>query len=64
MRKLFGDTGYEIRQIAENRSYQWKFRLLNALSLGLMKPFSVYQYLFVLKKQFGHRTPPKRTELG
>jgi 2-polyprenyl-3-methyl-5-hydroxy-6-metoxy-1,4-benzoquinol methylase len=50
MRKLFDETGYEIRQIAENRSRRWQFRLLDALSLGLMRPFSVYQYLFVLKK--------------
>ena len=51
MRNMFRETGFTIQQIETNRSRSWKFKLLHLFSLGLLRPFSVFQYIFVLKKQ-------------
>ncbi|MBI1807850.1 MAG: class I SAM-dependent methyltransferase [Ignavibacteria bacterium] len=51
MRKMFDETGYKILTEWTNRSRSWKFKLLNLFSLGLMRPFSVYQYIFVVNKK-------------
>ena len=51
MKKMFQAAGFEILKKDENRSRSWKFRLLNLISLGLLKPLFVYQYLFVVRKK-------------
>ncbi len=51
IRQMFNDTGYHIQQVKTKRSISWKFRLLNLFSLGLMRQFSVYQYIIVAKKR-------------
>lgn len=50
IQKMFRETGFEIVKVADNRSISWKFKLLNFCSFGLLKPFSIYQYLVVAKK--------------
>ena len=47
---MFRDTGYSIRLVEANRSVSWKFLLLNMLSFGLARRFSVYQYILVAEK--------------
>jgi SAM-dependent methyltransferase len=51
IRKMFARAGYEIEQIKTNRSVSWKFTLLNILSFGLMRPFSICQYILVARKK-------------
>lgn len=51
IQKMFQDAGFEIVKVADNRSISWKFKLLNLVSFGLLKPFSIYQYLLVVKKR-------------
>ncbi len=50
IRQMFEQSGYEIHRIETNRSRSWKFHLLNVLSLGLMRPFTITQYLLVTSK--------------
>ncbi|NJD23017.1 MAG: class I SAM-dependent methyltransferase [Melioribacter sp.] len=50
MKKMFLETGFEIQRIENNRSRSLKFKIANIITLGLFKPFSIYQYIFVLKK--------------
>ena len=50
MKKLFDECGLKIESISCNRSVSLKFKLANVLTFGLFKPFSVYQYIFLLKK--------------
>lgn len=52
IRTMFQDTGYTITQVGANRSVSWKFKLLNVCSLGLLRPFSVYQYIVVAEKDY------------
>ena len=58
MRKLLADSGFRIKRVSANRSKSWKFTLLNILSLGLLRPFSVYQYVFVCTKKHYHSQHP------
>jgi 2-polyprenyl-3-methyl-5-hydroxy-6-metoxy-1,4-benzoquinol methylase len=51
MKKMFDETGFVIQRMECNRSISLKFRVANILTLGLFKPFTVYQYIFVLKKK-------------
>ena len=51
MKKMFAETGFEIQRIENNRSVSLKFRIANVITFGLFKPFSIYQYIFVLKKK-------------
>lgn len=51
IRRMFHETGYLIQQVNTNRSISWKFKLLNLFSLGLMRQFSIYQYIVVAKKK-------------
>lgn len=51
IRQIFDETGYLIQQVNNNRSISWKFKLLNFFSLGLMRQFSIYQYIVVAKKK-------------
>ena len=51
MKKMFTESGFEIQRIEYNRSISLKFKVANIITLGLFKPFSIYQYIFVLKKK-------------
>ena len=51
MKKMFNEAGLTIERIESNRSVSLKFRIANILSLGAFKPFTVYQYIFVLRKK-------------
>ncbi len=51
IREMFNHAGYEIKQIKTNRSVSWKFTLLNIFSMGLMRPFSICQYIIVANKK-------------
>ncbi len=51
MKKMFSETGFEIQKIENNRSLSLKFKLANIITFGLFKPFSIYQYIFVLRKK-------------
>jgi len=50
IRGMLSDTGYHIERVKTNRSISWKFRLLNIFSFGLMRQFSVYQYIILARK--------------
>lgn len=50
MKKMFEETGFKIKKIDSNRSISLKYKIANLITLGLFKPFTVYQYIFVLKK--------------
>ncbi|MCX7930654.1 MAG: class I SAM-dependent methyltransferase [Chlorobi bacterium] len=43
--QLFTTTGYDVRFVGANRSRSWKFTLLNAVTFGLARPFSIVQYI-------------------
>ena len=47
---IFKNTGYHIMQISTRCSNSWKFKLLNFCSLGIMRPFSISEYLLIVKK--------------
>jgi O-antigen biosynthesis protein len=47
MKNMFKETGYTIVKIESNRSRSYKWTLLNIASLGLLRPFSIYQYIIV-----------------
>ena len=51
MKKMFEETGFEIQRIENNRSISLKFKIANIITFGLFKPFSIYQYIFILKKK-------------
>jgi 2-polyprenyl-3-methyl-5-hydroxy-6-metoxy-1,4-benzoquinol methylase len=51
IRQMFNETGYLIQQVNTNRSIGWKFKLMNLFSLGLMRQFSIYQFIVVAKKK-------------
>jgi ubiquinone/menaquinone biosynthesis C-methylase UbiE len=51
IRQMFHQTGYEIERITANRSVSWKFTLLNLFSFGLMRQFSIYQYVLLARKK-------------
>lgn len=51
MKKMFAEAGFEIQKIENNRSRSLKFKIANIITLGLFKPFSIYQYIFVLRKK-------------
>ncbi len=51
MKKMFTETGFEIQRIENNRSISLKFKIANIITFGLFKPFSIYQYIFVLRKK-------------
>jgi 2-polyprenyl-3-methyl-5-hydroxy-6-metoxy-1,4-benzoquinol methylase len=50
MKELFESAGFTISRVGTNRSRSWKFMLLNVCSLGVLRPFSIYQYIIVAKK--------------
>jgi 2-polyprenyl-3-methyl-5-hydroxy-6-metoxy-1,4-benzoquinol methylase len=50
IKKMFSDTGFDIIKIKRNKGKNWKFTLFNILTFGLLKEFSVYQYLILAKK--------------
>ncbi|MCX6169000.1 MAG: class I SAM-dependent methyltransferase [Ignavibacteriales bacterium] len=51
MKKMIDECGFRIESINSNKSISYKFRLINFLSFGLFTPFSIYQYIFLLKKK-------------
>jgi SAM-dependent methyltransferase len=51
IKNMFRKTGFEILSVKTNQSVSWKFKLLNLCSFGLLKPFSIYQYLIIAKKK-------------
>ena len=51
MKKMFSEAGFEIQKIENNRSRSLKFKIANIITLGLFKPFSIYQHIFVLRKK-------------
>ncbi len=51
IRRMFQETGYQIQHVTSNRSISWKFTLLNIFSLGLLRQFSIYQYIIVAKRR-------------
>ena len=50
IRKMFQDTGFEIRHVKFTYSNSRKAQLLRVLSLGLLQPFLIYQFLLVVTK--------------
>ena len=50
IKNLFRTTGYRIIQIRTRRSRSWKFNLMNIFSLGLLRPFSISEYIIAVKK--------------
>ncbi len=51
MKKMFAENGFEIQKIENNRSLSLKFKIANIITFGLFRPFSIYQYIFVLRKK-------------
>ena len=49
MRQMLRESGYEILRRSENRSRGGMYDVLVLFSLGALKPFTVYQYLFVAR---------------
>lgn len=50
IRLMFKDTGFSVIQVKTNRSKSWKMKLLNVISLGFTRQFSIYQYLVTCRK--------------
>jgi 2-polyprenyl-3-methyl-5-hydroxy-6-metoxy-1,4-benzoquinol methylase len=51
MRQLLEQAGFEITRRAQNRSRSPLYDTVVALSLGLLAPFTVYQYLFAARRK-------------
>jgi 2-polyprenyl-3-methyl-5-hydroxy-6-metoxy-1,4-benzoquinol methylase len=49
-KKMLTDAGFDIQHMIRSRSNSWKFRAANAISFGLFREFSVYQYIFLANK--------------
>jgi len=49
-KKMFAEAGFEILKIKRNKGKNWRFVVMNILSLGLLTEFSVFQYLILAKK--------------
>lgn len=50
IRQMFHESGYSIQQVKTNRNSTWKHILMHILSLGLLRQFSIFQYLVVATK--------------
>ncbi|HEY5615586.1 MAG TPA: hypothetical protein VIL52_06150, partial [Bacteroidota bacterium] len=50
IRRMFQDAGFEIQHVKLTYSNSKKARLLRVLSLGLLQPFLIYQFLLVVSK--------------
>jgi len=50
IKNMLNKAGFVIVKVNVNRSVSWKFKLLNFCSFGLLRPFSIYQYLIVARK--------------
>jgi len=50
MRTMFEESGFRIRKVQRTYSSRWMFRLARYATLGLLAPFTVYQYIFVLTR--------------
>lgn len=51
IRQLFGRARLSIRRVVPIHSGGWKCGLLGALSLGLMRPFCIQQYIVIAKRR-------------
>ncbi len=51
--QLFSSTGYSVEFVGYNRSRSWKFTLLETLTMGLARPFSIVQYIVVARPKLG-----------
>ena len=51
MVKLIESSGLEIKKVIKKKSYRRGFTIVNILSLGLLAPFSIFQYIFVCEKK-------------
>ena len=51
IKKMFSECGFEIIKINTNSNDSLKFKIINNLSFGLTKKFSVFQYLILAKKR-------------
>ena len=50
MRKMFEDAGFKVERVETNRSRSALFTMINVLTLGLGRGFSVFQYRLVCSK--------------
>lgn len=50
MHTMFEECGFRIREVHKTYSSRWMFRLARYMTLGLLAPFTVYQYIFVLTR--------------
>ena len=53
MKKMFRDTGFESQVVGQNYYRDWKFRIARVVTLGIMKPFSVFSYSLYARKSGG-----------
>ena len=51
IKKMFADSGFTITHIEANASKTLKFKIATILSLSLFKPFTIYQYRVIAKKE-------------
>jgi len=51
IKKMMSETGFCVERIESNRSRSWKFLLMNAVSFGLLRRFSIYQFIVVARKK-------------
>ncbi len=49
IQKMFSDSGYEIIKIAYNRNKSLKMKIFNLMTIGLLKKFSIFQFLILAK---------------
>lgn len=49
--QMLTQTGYRIVRVVPTRSGGWRWMLLQACSCGVLRPFAIYQYLVVARKQ-------------
>ena len=49
--KMFSDCGFWIETIYKNKGQSLKFKLFNILTFGLLKQFSIYQYIVIARKK-------------
>lgn len=62
MRKMLTDSGFEILRRSENRSRGGMYDPLVVCSFGALKPFTVYQYLFVARRAPAPGSPIRPAE--
>jgi 2-polyprenyl-3-methyl-5-hydroxy-6-metoxy-1,4-benzoquinol methylase len=53
IRQMLQETGYRVEHLVAKRRKGWKWKSLQVATLGLVRPFTIDQYLVVARKDHG-----------